>query len=63
MAYFLSVLGLVLVIEGMPYFAFPEKMKKILEKLPSIPNAVLRIFGAVSIAAGLILLFVSRSVG
>lgn len=63
MAYFFSVLGLVLVIEGMPYFAFPDKMKKLLEKLPSIPNSVLRIFGGVSIAAGLIMLYVSRNLG
>jgi len=60
MSYFLSVLGLVLIIEGIPYFAFPEKMKALLEKLPQIPNSSLRAFGIIAIIIGLVLIYVSR---
>lgn len=60
MSYFLSVLGLVLIIEGIPYFAFPEKMKSLLAKIPEIPTGSLRVFGIVAIIIGLILVFISR---
>jgi uncharacterized protein YjeT (DUF2065 family) len=60
MSYFLSVLGLVLIIEGIPYFAFPEKMKALLEKLPQIPNSNLRAFGITAIIIGLVLIYLSR---
>lgn len=60
MYYFLSVLGLVLVIEGLPYFAFPEKMKALMEKLPQIPNHNLRIFGITAITVGLLLIYISQ---
>ena len=51
MSYFLSVFGLVLIIEGMPYFAFPEKMKELLSKLPLLPSGGLRVFGATAVLA------------
>ncbi len=28
MKFFICVLGMVMIIEGLPYFAFPEKMKR-----------------------------------
>jgi uncharacterized protein len=61
MDYFLSVLGLVLIIEGIPYFAFPEKMKDMLAKLPAVPTGSMRIFGVAAIAIGFILLFIART--
>jgi hypothetical protein len=33
MKYFLCVLGMVLILEGLPYFAFPEKIKAYLMKI------------------------------
>ncbi len=60
MSYFLSVLGLVLIIEGAPYFAFPEKMKSLLARLPSMPTSTLRVYGIVTIIIGLVLVFISR---
>ena len=58
--YFLSVLGLVLFIEGLPYFAFPETFKKWLMQIPSIPNAQLRLLGFLGMAAGTLLLYWAR---
>lgn len=60
MEYFLTVLGMVLIVEGLPYFAFPEKMKSILEKIPQMPTNSLRIFGIASISIGLLLIYLTR---
>lgn len=60
MKYFLCVLGMVLIIEGLPYFAFPEKLKLYLTKIMEIPDGTLRILGLISMIAGLILIFFGR---
>lgn len=57
MKYFLCVIGMVMVIEGIPYFAFPEKMKAFLRKLPEIPDNHLRAYGMAAIVAGLCLVY------
>ena len=38
MKYFLCVLGMVFVIEGLPYFTFPAQIKTYLLKLTEIPD-------------------------
>jgi len=60
MDYFLSVLGLVLILEGIPYFSFPEKMREMLAKIPSVPTASLRIFGITAVILGLLCIFVAK---
>jgi hypothetical protein len=57
MKYFLSVLGLVFVLEGLPYFAFPKTIKSYLMKIYEIPNGTLRIFGFFSVMIGLTLVY------
>ena len=57
MKYFLSVMGMVLVVEGLPYFAFPDKIKSYLRKLIDIPDTTLRIMGAVAVGIGIILVY------
>lgn len=58
--YFLCVAGLVLIVEGLPYFVFPEKMKQALLKVPLLPSSSLRAFGLAAIFAGLVLVFIAR---
>lgn len=60
MRLFLCVLGLVLIIEGVPYFAFPEKMKRYMTRILEIPDNHLRIAGLAAMAIGLVLAYVSR---
>jgi hypothetical protein len=60
MDYFLCVLGLVLIVEGLPYFVFPEKMKELLSKIPQLPAASLRMFGIAAIMAGMLLVFIAK---
>jgi uncharacterized protein YjeT (DUF2065 family) len=58
---FLCVLGLVFIIEGLPYFVFPEKLKIYLIKMTTVPDSVLRFFGISAMIVGLILLYFGRS--
>ena len=61
MEYFLCVLGMVFIIEGLPYFAFPEKVKSYIMKLQEMPDSVLRILGLSAIITGLILIYFGRT--
>ena len=60
MEYFLSVLGLVLVIEGFPYFCFPDKVKLLAEKIKEIEDRTLRVFGFILMIVGLMVLFITK---
>jgi uncharacterized protein YjeT (DUF2065 family) len=61
MKYFLCVMGMVFVVEGLPYFAFPEKIKAYMHKLTEVPDRNLRIMGCVAMAIGLILVYFGRN--
>jgi uncharacterized protein len=61
MRYFLCVIGMVMILEGLPYFAFPDKMKPWLQKLLEIPDRSLRRMGFGLMAVGLILVYAGRS--
>ena len=60
MEFFLCVLGMVFIVEGLPYFAFPERIKAYLAKVSVIPASTLRIMGFIAIAVGLILVYIGR---
>ena len=60
MRYFLCVIGMVMIIEGLPYFAFPEKMKPWLQKLMETPVSSLRRVGLGLMVAGLVLVYIGR---
>ncbi len=53
-------MGMVFIIEGLPYFAFPERIKAYLMKLMEVPDTTLRIMGFLSIVAGLIMVYIGR---
>ncbi|MCP4747572.1 MAG: DUF2065 domain-containing protein [Desulfobacteraceae bacterium] len=63
MRYFLCVIGMVMFIEGLPYFAFPDKMKPWLQKLLETENSTLRKLGVVMMLTGLLLVYLSRPMG
>ncbi|PKN34240.1 MAG: DUF2065 domain-containing protein [Deltaproteobacteria bacterium HGW-Deltaproteobacteria-19] len=60
MEFFLCVLGLVFIVEGLPYFAFPAQIKQYLVKLLEIPDRTLRILGLGAIVTGLLLVYFGR---
>ncbi len=60
MRLFLCLLGLVLIVEGLPYFAFPDKMKKWIVMMQDLPNAQLRLVGFLAMGIGLLLTYFFR---
>ena len=61
MKFFLCVVGMVMIIEGLPYFAFPEKMKSWIQKVAQTPDGSLRKFGVVLMVLGLVLVYFGRT--
>ncbi len=58
--YFLCVIGMVMIIEGLPYFAFPDRMKPWLLKLIETPDQALRRLGLGLMLGGLVLVYLGR---
>lgn len=54
------VLGLVLVIEGLPYFLFPERALRTLRQLERFGPETLRMLGLAALVLGTVLLLVGR---
>jgi uncharacterized protein YjeT (DUF2065 family) len=54
MKFFLMVLGTVLFIEGLPYFASPSTIKKMMAEIQSMDNKLLRLMGFLAMFGGLI---------
>jgi uncharacterized protein len=61
MRYFLSVMGMVMIVEGLPYFAWPDKMKSWLKRMMDAPDGDLRKIGAVVMVVGLVLVYLGRN--
>ena len=55
-----TLVGLVLVFEGLPYAACPEAMGRWLRQLTEMPPAVLRVMGVVAVAVGLGLCYLTQ---
>ncbi len=49
-----------MVVEGLPYFAFPEKMKFVIQKILEMPDKALRKFGFVLMLAGVLLVYMGK---
>jgi len=60
MEFFLCVVGMVMIVEGLPYFAFPEKMKLVVKKFLEMPAGSMRKFGFVLMIFGLFLIFMGK---
>ena len=50
-----------MIIEGLPYFAFPEKMKAWVQKVIATPDNSLRRLGLVLMALGLCLVYFGKT--
>ena len=60
--YFLSVLALVFIIEGIPYFLSPNGIKKWLAMVKEMSNSMLRGMGFFFILLGLAILYLALRV-
>lgn len=57
---FLTAVGLALVMEGIPYFISPEKMREWMGKLTQAPDGVLRQIGFLLMMLGLFVVYLVR---
>jgi len=57
---FLAALGLVFVIEGLVFAAFPQAAKRAVEAMAQTPDQGLRLIGVLSAAVGLVILWLVR---
>lgn len=57
----LLLAGAIMIIEGLPYFIMPSRVKSIYEKIKEMNDFSLRIFGIVMIIIGFIIVFLVRS--
>jgi uncharacterized protein YjeT (DUF2065 family) len=48
---------MVMFIEGLPYFAFPDKMKEMVQMMVSLENKRLRRFGFILMLSGLCVVY------
>jgi hypothetical protein len=53
-------MGMVFIVEGLPYLVFPEKLKIYLIKISTLPYKTLRAIGISAILLGLVLLYFGR---
>jgi uncharacterized protein YjeT (DUF2065 family) len=60
MSDFIAAVGLVLVIEGLAYAAFPGAMRRAVEIMASSPDGQLRVAGIVSAVVGLMIVWFVR---
>ena len=60
MKFFLSVLGMVMILEGFPYFVFPEGIKRWLVKVSEMEATHLRTFGLIAMCAGMALVYLGQ---
>jgi hypothetical protein len=63
MEFLLTVLGVVLVVEGMPWFLSPRRVKGVLLGFMKTPDRVLRLMGLVLMLSGLLVVYLTRRMG
>ena len=59
----ITLIGLVLILEGLPYVASPEAMQRWLKQLAEMRPDTLRIIGVFAMAAGFLLCFLAQKSG
>ena len=60
MRLFFCFVGLVLIVEGLPYFAFPDRMKQWINLIRETPDHKLRVIGFTLMCLGLVIAFLAR---
>ncbi|MDL1959992.1 MAG: DUF2065 domain-containing protein [Deltaproteobacteria bacterium] len=60
MKLFVTVIGLLMVVEGLPYFAFPEKMQALIRQIEEMNPDHLRLVGLVSTLIGLVICYIAQ---
>jgi len=59
MKFLFTLIGLIFILEGLPYLTFPEAMQRWLQQLMEMKPAQLRIVGLFAVGIGLMICYVS----
>ena len=57
-----TLLGLVIFVEGLPYLLSPRLAKEMMRFVLRMPDSQLRLLGAIFMAAGLVFIYIGRRV-
>ena len=60
MEFFLCVIGMVMVVEGLPYFVAPDKMKSMVKMLLELPDKSIRGFGGFLMIVGILIVYIGK---
>jgi uncharacterized protein YjeT (DUF2065 family) len=63
MAWIVLAVGLVLVVEGLVFALAPSRLEELAQIIAQIPVERRRVIGLVALAAGVVLVWVARSLG
>ena len=61
MEFFLTVIGVVMVVEGVPWFLSPQGVKKMLIQILPLPERTMRSMGLVLMLAGLATVYIASN--
>jgi uncharacterized protein YjeT (DUF2065 family) len=56
----ITVLGVVLIVEGIPWFLSPRRTKRMLSELFRMNDSALRMLGLASMLAGLLVVYLAK---
>lgn len=57
---FITIIGVVMILEGVPYFAMPDHVKIVAEKLITLESRTLRLIGFALMIGGLMMVALVR---
>ncbi|MCG8552628.1 MAG: DUF2065 domain-containing protein [Desulfobacterales bacterium] len=63
MKFFFCVMGMVMIVEGLPYFISPNKMREMIMMIVQMPEGTLRRFGFFMMLAGLAVVYLAMEMG
>ncbi|MDD4273764.1 MAG: DUF2065 domain-containing protein [Desulfobacter postgatei] len=63
MKFFFCVMGMVMIVEGLPYFISPNKMRQMVTMILQMPEGTLRRFGFFMMLAGLVVIYFAMEAG
>lgn len=63
MAYFLCVIGMVCIIEAVPYMLFPRGMKRMVRIVEQTPERYLQVIGLLAALVGVCIVYCGRRLG
>lgn len=63
MKFFFCVMGMVMIVEGLPYFISPHKMRQMVTMIMQMPEGTLRRFGFFMMLAGLVIVYLAMETG